>query len=119
MKRILLATAVASLAVGGYAFAQSAHAPAHHEAAEAPGTEEDDDGPELAAEAKISLADAQAIALHARPGEVKDHELEKEAGGSGLRYSFDILVNGKTFEVGVDAADGAVLENAEEGANPD
>ena len=59
------------------------------------------------------------IALRARAGEVKDHELEAERGGSGLRYSFDILSGGKTFEVGVDAETGAVLENAEEGPNPD
>jgi uncharacterized membrane protein YkoI len=50
---------------------------------------------------------------------VTDKELEKEPGGSGLRYSFDIVAGGKTYEVGVDAADGKVLENAAEGKNPD
>lgn len=33
-------------------------------------------------------------------------ELEKEAGCSGLRYSFDIVAGGKTYEVGIDAAEG-------------
>jgi uncharacterized membrane protein YkoI len=45
--------------------------------------------------------------------------LEKERGGSGLRYSFDIK-NGKiTHEVGVDAKTGKVLENSVEGAHHD
>ena len=76
-------------------------------------------GHELAKSAHIRIEQAQAIALKARPGKVTDKELEKEAGGSGLRYSFDILAGGKTHEVGVDAADGKVLENAAEGKNPD
>jgi uncharacterized membrane protein YkoI len=46
-------------------------------------------------------------------------ELEKEMGGSGLRYSFDIKAKGVTYEVGVDAADGSVLENTKESAHPD
>ena len=41
------------------------------------------------------------------------------ASGSGLRYSFDIKHKAKTYEVGVDAQTGAVLENAPEGKNPD
>jgi uncharacterized membrane protein YkoI len=77
------------------------------------------DGHELAKSARLSIDDAQVIALKARPGKVKDKELEKEPGGSGLRYAFDIVAGGKTYEVGVDAADGKVLENAPEGKNPD
>ena len=46
-------------------------------------------------------------------------ELEKEAGGSGLRYSFDVAAAGATYEVGVDAKSGKVLENKREGAHPD
>ncbi|CAN5371460.1 hypothetical protein BH10PSE2_BH10PSE2_04250 [soil metagenome] len=115
MKRIILAVAVASLAVGGLAVAQS-RAPAHHETPEA---DEADESAELASAARITPAEAQAIALRARPGQVTDHELEREAGGSGLRYSFDIASGGKAFEVGVDAQSGAVLENKEEGPNPD
>lgn len=78
-------------------------------------------GQELGKDAKISLKEARAIALKAHPGKITDEELEKEAGGSGLRYSFDIKRDGstKTQEVGVDAMSGKVLENAPEGANPD
>ena len=76
-------------------------------------------GHDLAKSAHITIEQAQAIALKARPGKVTDKELEKEPGGSGLRYSFDIVAGGKTYEVGVDAADGKVLENAAEGKNPD
>jgi uncharacterized membrane protein YkoI len=76
-------------------------------------------GRDLAKSAHVSLDQAQAIALKARPGKIADKELEKEAGGSGLRWSFDIVAQGKTYEVGVDAADGKVLENAPEGKNPD
>jgi hypothetical protein len=73
-------------------------------------------GHELAGGAKLSLAQARAIALKARPGKVVDQELEKEAGGSGLRYAFDVVSHGVTYEVGVDAATGKVLENGAESA---
>jgi uncharacterized membrane protein YkoI len=76
-------------------------------------------GHELAAQAKVQLAEAVKIALTARPGKITDRELEKEAGGSGLRWSFDIKAKSKTFEVGVDASTGKVLENKAEGAHPD
>jgi uncharacterized membrane protein YkoI len=76
-------------------------------------------GSNLLPMAKISLAQARTTALAARPGQITDQELEKERGGSGLRYSFDIRSNGKTFEVGVDARTGKVLENDAEGPNPD
>ena len=78
-------------------------------------------GEEFAKDAKVSLKDARAIALKAFPGKITDEELEKEKGGSGLRYSFDIKSDKatKTQEVGVDAVTGKVLENAPEGANPD
>jgi uncharacterized membrane protein YkoI len=76
-------------------------------------------GEKLAKDAKISIAEARAIALKAHPGKITDEELEREAGGSGLRYSFDIKSGGSTQEVGVDAQTGDVLENAEEGKNPD
>jgi uncharacterized membrane protein YkoI len=76
-------------------------------------------GQELAKDAKVSMVDARAIALKAHPGKITDEELENEGGGSGLRYSFDIKSEKKTFEVGVDAKTGKVLENAAEGKNPD
>jgi uncharacterized membrane protein YkoI len=52
------------------------------------------------------LAQARAGALKARTGQILDQELEKEAGGSGLRYSFDVKSHNVTYEVGVDAMTG-------------
>ena len=75
-------------------------------------------GEEMAKQAKVGLAEARAIALKAHPGEITDEELEKERGGSGLRYSFDIKHGAVTQEVGVDAQTGKVLENAKEGPIP-
>lgn len=73
-------------------------------------------GHQYAAQAHVTLAQARAIALKARPGQITDQELEKERGGSGLRYSFDVKSGGKTYEVGVDAKSGKVLENGTESA---
>lgn len=66
----------------------------------------------LLAEAKLSADAARQIALKAQAGTVKEWEIEREPGGSGLRYSFDIEAGGKLHEVGIDAKDGKVLENA-------
>ena len=74
---------------------------------------------ELAKRASIGIAQARVIALKAHPGTITDEELEKEHGGSGLRYSFDIKRGSVTQEVGVDARTGRVLENKKEGPNPD
>jgi uncharacterized membrane protein YkoI len=76
-------------------------------------------GQNLAHEAKISIDQARSIALKAHPGTITDQELEREGGGSGLRYSFDIRRGQVTQEVGVDAATGRVLENKAEGPNQD
>ena len=76
-------------------------------------------GEELAGSATVSLDQARAIALKAVPGTIAGLELEKEDGGSGLRYSFVIRKGAKAYEVGVDAQTGAVLENQPEGKNPD
>lgn len=76
-------------------------------------------GQELAKHAKVSIKEARAIALKAHPGKITDQELEKEKGGSGLRYSFDIKNGAVTQEVGVDASTGKVLENKKEGPHPD
>jgi uncharacterized membrane protein YkoI len=73
-------------------------------------------GEALATRAKISLPEARAIALSVHSGEVVDEELERERGGSGLRYSFDIKNGPVTHEVGVDAKTGRVLENSVERA---
>ena len=105
MKRtVILVSAVAfALALAGGALA-------------APQTGGTFTGHELAGKAHITMAQAQVIALKARPGKITDQELETEHGGSGLRYSFDISSAGRTFEVGVDAKTGKVLENGHEGA---
>lgn len=76
-------------------------------------------GEQFAHDANITLDQARAIVAKARPGKITDQELEKEGGGSGLRYSFDVKSKGKTYEVGVDAKTGKVLENKAEGPNPD
>ncbi len=68
-------------------------------------------GQHYAKQAKISLAQARAIALKTFPGKIVGEELEKEKGGSGLRYSFDIRRDKIVHEVGVDAQTGKVLEN--------
>jgi uncharacterized membrane protein YkoI len=71
-------------------------------------------GQELAPKAGVGIDQARAIALKAAPGEIVDEELETESGGSGLRYTFSIRRGTDTYEVGVDAQSGAVLENAPE-----
>ncbi|XUM19621.1 PepSY domain-containing protein [Bradyrhizobium oligotrophicum S58] len=76
-------------------------------------------GQKLAGDAKIGIAEARSIALKAHPGKITDEELEREDGGSGLRYSFDIRQGKVIQEVGVDAQTGQVLENKKEGPNPD
>jgi uncharacterized membrane protein YkoI len=69
-------------------------------------------------EAKLSIEEARSIALKLVPGKIMKEELERERGGSGLRYSFDIRQGKKWREVGVDAKTGRVLENSAESPNP-
>lgn len=77
-------------------------------------------GQRYAKDAKVSLQQAEAVAAKAVPGgQITDRELEKERGGSGLRYSFDVRSHGKAREIGVDAMTGKLLENAADGANAD
>ena len=76
-------------------------------------------GEKYASEARISLDEARAIALKAHPGRIADQELEREKGGSGLRYSFEITAGKSRQEVGVDAKSGELLENAPEGKDAD
>jgi len=66
--------------------------------------------------AKLSMAQARAKALKLVPGTIKSAELEKETGGSGLRYSFDIRGHQGLREVGIDAVTGKLLENSHESA---
>ena len=103
MRKFLCFTAAVSLSATGTLAAHGSHFA----------------GSNLLPLAKITLAQARSTALTARPGQITDQELEKERGGTGLRYSFDIKSKGKTFEVGVDARTGKVLENDGEGPNPD
>jgi hypothetical protein len=60
-------------------------------------------GQQLEKTAAVKMHEARQIALKAHPGKITDEELEKERGGSGLHYSFDIKNGKKTYEVGVDA----------------
>lgn len=77
-------------------------------------------GEQLAHLAKVPIATARQIALRTVPhGKIVDQELEKEPGGSGLRYSFDVQTGKVKREVGVDAMTGKILENKIEGPNPD
>lgn len=76
-------------------------------------------GEELAKDAKVKISDARMTALKLHPGQIIKEELEKEAGGSGLRYSFVIKLGEKDYEVGVDAKNGKILENIVEGNDPD
>ncbi|MCW8807890.1 MAG: PepSY domain-containing protein [Rhodanobacter sp.] len=73
----------------------------------------------LAAQAKVQMPQARAMAIKAYPGKIVKEELENEKGGSGLRYSF-VIKNGKvSHEVGIDAKTGKLLENSVEGADND
>ncbi|OYV39496.1 MAG: peptidase M4 [Rhodospirillales bacterium 20-64-7] len=76
-------------------------------------------GQNMAKNAQVSMQQARQAALQAEPGKIKDAELERENGGSGLRYSFDIKpANGGTVhEVGVDANTGKILENSVDNGN--
>jgi uncharacterized membrane protein YkoI len=76
-------------------------------------------GQQFAPQARITIAQARTIALKAVPGQITDQELEKEGGGTGLRYSFDIKRGKTTYEVGVDARTGAILEHSVEGPHAD
>lgn len=76
-------------------------------------------GEQWAPQAKVTLDQARNLALKAVPGTITDEELEREGGGSGLRYSFDIKSGSVTHEVAVDAITGKLLENSIEGAKPD
>lgn len=77
------------------------------------------DGHQYLSQAKVSLKSARQTALKAYPGKIESEELEKEGGGSGLRYSFDVRGGGVVHEVGIDARTGAVLENSVEGPDAD
>jgi uncharacterized membrane protein YkoI len=71
-----------------------------------------------APKAKLSIAQARAIALKLAPGKIIDAEYEKEGGG--WRYSFDIRQGKRIHEIGVNANSGRIVENAfEDPKQPD
>lgn len=76
-------------------------------------------GQQYSKDAKIDIDTARRIALKNFPGKIISEELERESGGSGLRYSFDIRKGGVTHEVGIDAVTGKILENSLEGRKHD
>ena len=65
--------------------------------------------------AKLTMAQARAIALKIAPGKIADAEYEKEGGG--WRYSFDIRQGKRIHEIGVDANSGKIVEDKYEGLN--
>ncbi len=82
---------------------------AKHEDNDADDAAEKANQSKYAKEAKITMAEAKAIALKRVPGTVLDGELEKEKGR--LQYSFDICSENKQiFDVEIDAKTGAVLK---------
>jgi len=48
------------------------------------------DGEKYLPQAAVPLEQARKLALKTYPGKIVSEELEKESGGSGLRYSFVI-----------------------------
>lgn len=85
--KMLAASAVASLIVAGTAIAATPTAPP----------------------AKLSMAQARAIAVKLAPGKITKQEYEHE--GKGWRYSFDIMQGKRIHEIGVDANTGRIVEN--------
>ena len=64
--------------------------------------------------AKLTMKQAEAIALREAPGRVVERDYEKEDGT--WRYSFDIRQGKRIHEVGVDANTGKIVESAYEAA---
>lgn len=65
--------------------------------------------PKYAKEAKITMAEARAIALKKVPGTILEEDLEKEDGR--LQYAFDVCSeNNQIFDVEIDAKTGEALK---------
>jgi len=57
----------------------------------------------------ISMEEAKIKALAAKPGVIKDADLEKRKFGKGWDYEFEIIdADGKEWEVNIDAKTGKV-----------
>ncbi|MBI4566758.1 MAG: PepSY domain-containing protein [Planctomycetes bacterium] len=83
--------------------------------------EDEADVRDLVGEAKVSLRDAIAAALKARPGAAVEAELEAEGAGTERKVFFEVKVltkGKKSFDVRVNPATGKVISN-EEDAEPD
>ena len=103
--RITRLIPLAALALG--AAAAGAQAPKHHRKAETQA--------ELQKEAKMTMADARAMALKEVPGAtIQAGEIEREGGK--LIYSFDMKVAGKSGidEVNIDAMTGKLVSHQHE-----
>lgn len=79
----------------------------------------DDDAQEIEAIAKelglITLEQAKAKALAAKPGAVEDADLENRKFGKGWDYEFEIVdADGREWEVLVDAKTGDVRDVSQE-----
>ncbi len=64
--------------------------------------------------AKLTMKQAETIALREAPGRVVERDYEKEDGT--WRYSFDIRQGKRIHEVGVNANTGKIVESAFEAA---
>lgn len=104
MKRVLISSLLAGLAVGAV-FALPAHA--------------DDDAQEMKALVKqfgfITLEQASAKAQAAKPGVITDADLDDRDFGKGWDYEFEIAdADGHEWEVYVDAKTGEVRKVSRE-----
>lgn len=71
-------------------------------------------------EARISFEQARRIALDAAPGAtITEQELEREHGGSGLRYSFELKTAHGEREIDIDAMTGKILKLTDEWSDED
>lgn len=98
---------VTVLALSAAAAAAGAQQPKHHKRAETQA--------ELQKEAKMTMADARAMALKEVPGaKIQAGEIEREGGK--LIYSFDMKVAGKSGidEVNIDAMTGKLVAHQHE-----
>ena len=74
----------------------------------------EDDQQQLNQEARITMAQAEKMALAKESGKIKSKELERENGK--LIYSFDIKTKSGIHEVNVDAISGDIVEDKVESA---
>lgn len=101
MNKSIYKTTVAIIALGFLSFNASA---------------DDDDLYEIEAATKqfglISMDEAKEKALSARPGMIKDMELENRKYSKGWDYEFEIVdADGKEWDVDIDAKTGEVVKN--------